>query len=132
METYEQTAGKNLSDFSAQITKAVETAAESIAAIDARPRATTSGVVWRSGGIIVSTNHTIQRDDEITVAFHDGRTAKATLIGRDAGTDLAVLKIDDEEIAASLKPADVAATSDVKVGNTEAVTLALRRGLILL
>ncbi|MGI9036618.1 MAG: S1C family serine protease [Pyrinomonadaceae bacterium] len=116
MNTNNEQSGHNLSDFSAQITKAVETAAKSIAAVDARPRVATSGVLWREG-VIVSTNHTIARDEEITVTLADGRTAKATLVGRDAGTDLAVLKIDDEEIAKSLKPADISETSEIKVGN---------------
>jgi S1-C subfamily serine protease len=116
METNEKESGNNLSDFSAHIAKAVETVGMSVVAIDARPRVATSGIIWREG-IIVSTNHTIQRDDEITVGFADGRTAKATLVGRDAGTDLAVLKIDDEEIAKSLKPAEIAETSEIKVGN---------------
>lgn len=117
MEINNEKSGNRLSDFSAQITEAVETAAQSIAAIDARPRVATSGVVWRAGGIVVSTNHTIRRDDDITVAFAGGQTAKATLLGRDAATDLAVLKIDDESIAAGVKPADVKDTSNVKVGN---------------
>lgn len=124
METNNEKSGNNLSDFSAQITKAVETAAQSIAAIDARPRVATSGIVWRAGGIVVSTNHTIRRDDDITVAFASGQTAKATLLGRDAGTDLAVLKIEDEAIAAGVKPADIADTSNVKVGN---IVLAIGR-----
>jgi S1-C subfamily serine protease len=76
METNNQTSGSGLSDFSAQITKAVESIARSIVAIDARPRVATSGVVWREG-VIVSTNHTIRRDDNITIAFHDGRTVAA-------------------------------------------------------
>ncbi len=117
METNEQKSGNNLSDFSAQITKAVEMAEHSIVAIDARPRVATSGIVWRPGGIIVSTNHTIRRDEEIEVALADGRTAKATLLGRDAGTDLAILKIDDAAIADSLQPAEIIGTDDVKVGN---------------
>jgi len=117
METNDKQSGNKLSDFSAQITAAVENAARSIVAIDARPRVPTSGIVWRGGGVIVSTNHTIRRDEGITVALEGGRTAAATLIGRDAGTDLAVLKIDDEEIAKSLKPAEIVETSEIKVGN---------------
>lgn len=117
METNDKQSGNNLSDFSAQITGAVETVAPSVVAIDARPRVATSGIVWRTGGIIVSTNHTIQRDEEITVALSDGRKAAATLVGRDAGTDIAVLKIDGAEIADSLKPADVSETSEIKIGN---------------
>jgi len=117
METNDSESGDRLSDFSAQITKAIETVAGSIVAIDARPRVATSGVIWREGGIIVSTNHTIRRDDDITVALEGGRTAKASLVGRGAGTDLAVLKIDDEEIAKSLMPAETIETAEAKVGN---------------
>ena len=117
MNTNKEMGGNNLGEFSAQITAAVENATQSVAAIDARSRVATSGIVWRDGGIIVSTNHTIRRDENITVALENGKTASATLIGRDAGTDLAVLKIDDEEIAKTLKPAEIAATSEIKVGN---------------
>lgn len=77
METNETQSGNNLTDFSAQITKAVEKVASSIVAIDARPRVATSGIVWRTGGIIVSTNHTIRQDENITVALEDERTAQA-------------------------------------------------------
>jgi S1-C subfamily serine protease len=117
METNDSGTGNNLSDFSAQITKAVETAASSIVAIDARPRVMTSGVVWREGGVIVSTNHTIRRDEQITVVLEGGKTVAASLIGRDAGTDLAVLKIDEEEVAKTLKPAEIVETTGTKVGN---------------
>ncbi len=124
METNDQQSGNNLSDFSAQITNAVETVAGSIVAIDARPRVATSGIVWGKGGIIVSTNHTIRRDDNITVGLEGGREVAATLVGRDAGTDLAVLRIEDEEIAKSLKPAEIIETGETKVGN---VVLAVGR-----
>ncbi len=116
METNNQTSGNGLSDFSAQITKAVESVSASIVAIDARPRVATSGVLWREG-VIVSTSHTIRRDENITVTLEGGRTAAATLVGRDAGTDLAVLKIDDEEMAKSTKPAEIGAAAETKVGN---------------
>ena len=117
MDTNNSKNGNNLADFSAQITKAVETAAASIAAIDARPRVATSGIIWREGGVIVSTNHTIRRDENITISFADGRTATASVIGRDPGTDLAVLKIEDAEIAKTLHPAQTLETSHVKAGN---------------
>jgi S1-C subfamily serine protease len=116
METNESTVGNQLSKFSSQITAAVENVAGSIVAIDARPRVATSGVLWREG-IVVSTNHTVRRDENITVALEGGKTVAATLVGRDAGTDLAVLKIDDEETAKTLKPAEISESAAVKVGN---------------
>jgi S1-C subfamily serine protease len=124
METNDKQGGHNLSDFSSQISAAAEAVAGSIVAIDARPRVATSGVVWREAGVLVSTNHTIRRDDNITVALADGQTAAATLIGRDEGSDLAVLKIDDAQIAESLKPAEITETSEIKVGN---IVLAIGR-----
>jgi S1-C subfamily serine protease len=61
---------------------------------------------------ITSIHHTIEREEEITVLLHDGREAPATLIGRDASTDLAALKIDDASSAA-----DIADQADaLKVG----------------
>lgn len=116
METNNSPAGNQLSDFSAQITGAVAAIAPSIVAIDARPRVATSGIVWREG-VIVSTNHAIRRDENITVTLDGGQKLTATLVGRDAGSDLAVLKIDDAEAAKSLKPADIGATTEIKVGN---------------
>jgi len=124
MET-NNTTGNQLSDFSAQITEAVEATAASIVAVDARPRVETTGIVWREG-IIVSTNHTIRRDDNITVTLESGQTLAATLVGRDAGSDLAVLKIDDAEAAKSLKPADVIGTTEIKAGN---IVLAIGRAV---
>ena len=43
--------------------------------------------------------------------------SSATIVGRDAGTDLAVLKIDDEEIAKTLQPAEILETAEIKAGN---------------
>ncbi len=45
-------------------------------------------------GIIVTNNHVIADADDIEVNFQDGKKLKATLVGKDAKTDLAVLKVD--------------------------------------
>jgi S1-C subfamily serine protease len=65
--------------------------------------------------VIVSTNHTIRRNEEITVALHDGQQIKATVAGRDTGTDLAVLRI--EASAGATTAAKFADASTLKVGN---------------
>ena len=67
-------------------------------AIHARRRIPASGVHWRQG-VIVATNHTIQRDDNITVTLPDGTTAAVTLAGRDPSTDLAVLRLAGQSLA---------------------------------
>ena len=46
---------------------AVEVAGRSVVAVHARPRMPSSGVHWRSG-VIVTVDHTVQRDEEISVS----------------------------------------------------------------
>src|SRR5215472_13123587 len=71
---------------------AVERAGRSVVAVHARPRFSSSGVVWRPG-VIVTAEHTIRREEEITVTLPDGSDRPASLTGADAGTDIAVLKL---------------------------------------
>ncbi len=80
----------SLAALSNDLAAAVEHAAPSVVAVDARSRIPASGVLWRPG-VVVATNHTIKRDEEITVALDGGAPTAATLAGRDATTDLAVL-----------------------------------------
>lgn len=56
-----------------------------------------SGFVIDSSGIVVTNNHVIDGADEITVTLHDGTMLKATLIGKDERTDIAVLKVTTEK-----------------------------------
>jgi len=53
-----------------------------------------SGFIIDASGYVVTNNHVIADADEITVTLHDDTTHKATLVGRDTKTDLAVLKIE--------------------------------------
>ena len=52
-----------------------------------------SGVIVNSEGLIVTNQHVIEAADEIEVSLNDGRTTKASLVGTDPETDLAVLRI---------------------------------------
>jgi serine protease DegQ len=53
-----------------------------------------SGVIVSQGGYVVTNNHVIQGAEDIQVVLYDGSTTSARVIGTDADTDLAVLKID--------------------------------------
>ncbi|PHS39945.1 MAG: serine protease [Robiginitomaculum sp.] len=53
-----------------------------------------SGFVIDKAGYIVTNNHVIEGADEIEVAFPNGDSYEATLIGRDPSTDIALLKIE--------------------------------------
>lgn len=66
-------------------------AAASVVAVHTEIRGSSSGVIWRPG-IIVTSEHALRRDEEILVTLLNGRVVTATLAGRDASTDIAVLK----------------------------------------
>jgi serine protease Do len=53
-----------------------------------------SGFIIDAAGLVVTNNHVIDGADEITVTLSDDSQHKATLVGRDPKTDLALLKID--------------------------------------
>ena len=80
-----------LAALSDQIASTVAEVSKSVVAIHARPRFASSGVHW-SPGIIVTADHTIRRDEDIKITTPTGATLPADLVGRDPGTDLAVLK----------------------------------------
>jgi serine protease DegS len=57
-----------------------------------------SGVIISDRGYVVTNNHVIQDADEIQVLLADGRIAQATVVGVDAETDLAVLRIELDKL----------------------------------
>ena len=83
-----------LLSLSNELAGAVERIAPSIVAVNARRRLPSTGIHWRPG-FVVTAEHTVRAEDGLTVETPDGRSHPATLIGRDAGTDLAVLKTSD-------------------------------------
>lgn len=56
-----------------------------------------SGFVISADGLIVTNDHVISGADEINAIFSDGRTLRAELIGTDEATDIAVLKVEQDE-----------------------------------
>ena len=73
-----------------------------------------SGVIVSKDGYIITNNHVVEQADEITVTLADGKTElKATKIGMDSGSDIAVIKIE----AKDLKPITFADSDKIKVGD---------------
>ena len=114
-----------LNSFSQELAAAAEQVGPSVVAVHARHRMPSSGIYWRKG-IVVTANHTVRREDDIAVLGHAGKRATAKLAGRDPGTDLAVLKLDQDGAfaipqfadAASLKLANlVLALGRTRIGN---------------
>ena len=72
-----------------------------------------SGVIISSNGYVLTNNHVIDEADRIRVLLADGRERLATVIGSDAPTDLAVLKIDLD----NLTPAIFANPKTIRIGD---------------
>ena len=72
-----------------------------------------SGVIVHPDGYILTNAHVIEHADEILVLLADGRSASATLIGSDPGTDLAVVRVP----FTGLSPIALGASDDVQVGD---------------
>jgi S1-C subfamily serine protease len=98
---------------------AVEHAAHAVVGVNARRRFGSTGVHWRPG-LVVTADHTIEVDEDITVTTPDGGTLEATVAGRDPALDLAILKVD----AGALPQADIA-SEPARVGH---IVLAVGRG----
>ena len=58
-----------------------------------------SGVIVDAGGLIVTNNHVIEGADEVKVSLADKREFEATLVLKDARTDLAILRVKDGHAA---------------------------------
>jgi S1-C subfamily serine protease len=58
-----------------------------------------SGIIISSDGYIVTNNHVVEDAEKVTVTLSDGRTFDATVVGTDAQTDLAVVKIDASNLS---------------------------------
>jgi len=99
-----------LTDFSNSLTSAAEKGGASTVLVDARKRYPASGIAYAED-LVLTADHVITREDgDIKVGLPDGKSVKASLAGRDPGSDLAVLRLAEK----ALTPAQTA--DDVKVG----------------
>src|SRR5215471_7714509 len=88
-----RTTMSELTTLSDDLSDAVATAAKSVVTVHGGRRFGASGVVWRPG-VVVTTDHALEQDDEIGVTLPDGTRVGAKVAGRDGSTDLAILKIE--------------------------------------
>jgi S1-C subfamily serine protease len=107
-----------LAALSSELAAVVERAGRTAVAVHARPRFASSGAFWRPG-IIVTAEHTIRREEDISVTLPDGKNAAAALVGSDAGTDIAVLKVEAEGTALSTTGAPLPGNLALTVGRSE-------------
>ena len=99
-------------DLSNALAGAVERVSAWMFAVHGRPRLPSTGVQWRAG-LVVTANHTVEHDRDVTLTGPDGRSFSASVAGRDPGLDIAVLRA----VADGVPIADVADDRDVRVGH---------------
>jgi S1-C subfamily serine protease len=72
-----------------------------------------SGVVYRAEGLIVTNNHVVEAPGAIEVVFADGRSTPAEIVGQDPLNDLAVIRVDRDD----LTPIAIGSTRGPRVGD---------------
>ena len=94
---------------------------------------TGSGVIYSRDGYIITNNHVVDGADQVSVTLHDNRTFKADVVGTDKKTDLAVIKIEADDLP-TLKPgnSDAAQVGEwvLAVGNPFDLTSTVTAGII--
>ena len=137
----EQPSDAELLDaYSSAVIRAVETVGPAVVRIDAA-EARGSGVIFTPDGFVLTNHHVVDGRAPISATLPDGRSLGAVLVGRDADTDLAVLR--DRRVGAAVGAArrfaraSASARSPIAIGNpygfdhtvTSGVVSALGRSL---
>jgi serine protease Do len=60
-----------------------------------------SGVIYRDDGYIVTNNHVVESATDLSVAFADGTTEPAEVVGRDPRTEMGVIRVDRSDLPAA-------------------------------
>jgi S1-C subfamily serine protease len=113
---------KQWSTFSAELAEAAERAGSSVVCIHSRHRHPATGVIWQKG-VVVTASHALSAG-EITAIGAQGKSLAAEFAGSDPGTDLAVLKLADQ----NLPPANVGDAKGLKIGHLVLALGRTRRG----
>ncbi len=97
-----------VAQLSSGLQDAVKRAGEFTVLVNARRRQPASGIVWSSDGLILAAAHTIEQDEGIEIGLPNDERIAAALVGRDPGSDLALLRAPDVGLEAAPR-ADVGA-----------------------
>ena len=82
---------------------------------DRQGEASGSGFVVDRSGYILTNAHVVEGASQVTVSFEDKKSVEAKVVGRDSSTDIAVLKVNPNDV--SLHPLDLGDSKSVQVGD---------------
>src|SRR5579884_651106 len=99
-----------LRQLSNQMADAVEKVTPSVVLVRGRERQPASGLVY-APGLVLTADHVLERDENITISTSNGQTLSAQLVGRDKASDVAVLRVDGLDV-----PAITASQEKARVG----------------
>ena len=99
------------------------------------PQPTGSGVIVDAErGLVITNHHVIQNANEIEVTLSDGRTIAAAVVGSDAGTDVALLELDDADGLTEMRLGDSEALQVgdyvLAIGNPFGLTHTVTSGIV--
>lgn len=98
-----------LDALSNQMADAVERIAKSLVMVNGRPRQPATGIAY-ADDFVLTADHVLEREDNLTVQTHDNRVLGAQIVGRDTSTDLAVLRVQGLNVPVA------AAAAEARVG----------------
>lgn len=82
----------SLAALSAELAALVAHAGRSVVRVDDGTRLTACGVLWDDSGLVLTTSHGVERDEDLSVELADGSSLKAEMVGRDPELDIALLR----------------------------------------
>ena len=110
MEQPTTSSTNTLRSLSNQMADAVEHISTALVQVNGRQRQPASGIVY-ANDLVLTADHVLEREEDITIQTHDQRTLPAQFVGRDLASDLAVLRVSDLKI----EPAPLA-SAEARVG----------------
>lgn len=108
----------SLVELSDALAEAAERAGQATVLVNARRRLPASGILY-AADLVLTADHVVERDEEISVTLFDGAEIKATVAGRDPGSDLALLRLE--------RPVSVVAVPSAAPARVGQMTLTIGR-----
>jgi S1-C subfamily serine protease len=126
LSTEEEQMTSMLQQFSTELSEIVRGAGSSIVAVDGRSGHTSSGIVWRRN-LILTAAHAIRHETNIGIICGPGQRVPGRLQGKDRGSDIALLKLDQD---IENTPAQFVSSPLLSVGTVSIAIARTRRGNI--